>query len=423
MSINKNRRNALKQIAAGAGTLAAGPFLGPVSSAFAQSEPIKIGVIYPLSGPLAKSGNAMATGAKIAAEQFNRAGGVMGRKIEIVARDDKANPAEAALVGRELMGAGIKFMVGGYLTAPGMAIVNLLKENNALYLLTGSQIMSLTHENYNENAFRAQTNGRMNLFAAAEAVAKEHPTVTKWGGATPDNQFGTDNYRIFTIALKKAYKKIGKNIETLDPVLLPFPGNDFKVQIARLMSSPAEALYTGQVGADYFTFMGQAKQLGLYNKIKVWVDAGQGVSVADGLGANMPKDNLWTPAQWYPYAKDANAVSKQLLKDYTDMTKDTKPDTAIFNGHVGMTALLTAIRNAKSLETSVVRVALERVDFESASGTFRFRREDHQAIQNSVVLKIAQKAGDPGWEVTKTLTIRGEDIIEPAAPGKKYEEL
>jgi len=419
MNFEQQRRKTLRYLAAGAGAMA----LARAAPMLAQEATIKVACIYPLTGPLAEGGNAMLTGARIAVEQCNRAGGLLGRKVEIVARDDKASPAEAALAGRDVLGSGIKFIVGGYLTAPAMAIVNLLAENNAIFLLTGSQIMALTHENFNPNAFRAQVNGRMNLFAAAQAVAQAHPNITRWGGATPDNQFGTDNYRIFTIALKKAYREHArKTIETADPVLVPFPSTDFKVQIARLMSSPVEALYTGMVGADYYTFMAQAKQLGLYNKVKVFVEAGQGIGIAKGLGNNLPKDNLWTPTTWYPYAKDANAVSRALLRDYTAMTKDSAPDTAVFNGNLGMTALLNAIRAAKSLEPAVVRVALERIEFEAATGPFRFRREDHQAIENITVLNISQKAGDPGWEVSKFIRVKGEDVVEPAGPGQKYAE-
>jgi len=70
----------------------------------------------------------------------------------------------------------------------------------------------------------------------------------------------------------------------------------------------------------------------------------------------------------------------------------------------------------------MVRVALERVEFESANGPFRFRREDHQGITNIQVLKFKQKAGDPGWEVSKVVTVRGEDVVEPPSPGQKYSE-
>jgi len=70
----------------------------------------------------------------------------------------------------------------------------------------------------------------------------------------------------------------------------------------------------------------------------------------------------------------------------------------------------------------VVRVALERVEFEAASGPFRFRHEDHQGLLPITVFEIKQKAGDPGWEVGHVVKVKGEDVVEPAAPGQKYVE-
>ena len=417
--MDPKRREALKHIAAGATAMA----LGHPSPAAAQQDTLKIACIYPLTGNIAELGMGMFTGARIAADQVNRAGGVLGRRVELVVRDDKASPAEAALVGREVLGAGIKFIVGGLLTAPSMAIINLLQESNALFIVSGAQIVGLTHENFNPNAFRSMINGRMNLYAAASVMPIAHPDITRWGSITPDNQFGTDNYRIFSTALKKAYKeKLGKTVETADPVLVPFPSTDFKVQISRLMASPVEALYVGVVGTDFYTMMAQAKQLGLHNKIKVFVDAGQGINIAKSLGGNLPKDNLWTPTVWYPQSATTTRTGKALIKDYTELTKDTHPDSGLWCGHTGMLALLNAISNAKSLETPVVRVALERVEFESANGPFRFRREDHQGVPNITVLKLKQKSGDPGWEVGRAISVKGEDVIEPPSPGQKYVE-
>src|SRR6185369_9529416 len=83
-----SRRNVLRTAAAGAGALA----LGNWTSAFGQSNPIRIGVILPLSGPASLLGNDFRTGAEIAAAQLNRAGGVLGRQVELVFRDDRANP-------------------------------------------------------------------------------------------------------------------------------------------------------------------------------------------------------------------------------------------------------------------------------------------------------------------------------------------
>jgi branched-chain amino acid transport system substrate-binding protein len=418
MNFEHGRRRVLKQLAGGAGALA----LTRGGAALAQQgDTLRVGAILPLSGPLQIYGNAVLNGARVAAEQINRTGGVLGQKIEIVARDDKASPAEAALVARDIFGSGIKFIIGGLLTAPSMPIINLLAENNALFFLTGSQIMGMTHENFNPNVFRCQLNARMNLYAMASAMPKANPNVTRWGGITPDNQFGIENYKNFMAGLRKAYKEqLNKTIEVADPVLVAFPATDFKLQISKIMASPVEGFYSSEVGTDYFTMMAQAKQLGMYSKLKTMVEAGSGVVVAKGLGANLPKDNLWTMTTWYPYAKDANAVSKAYARDYTAMTGDPNLENINWPGHTAMLALATAIRNAKSLEIPVVRVALERLEIESVSGPFHFRREDHQGIMNISVFKFQQTATPPGWEVGRIIVIKGEDVVEPAAPGKPY---
>lgn len=423
--------------AAGKSSAAQAPAAGKtVPPAPVDNGPIRIGALYPLSGPLARGGNAMAIGARIAAEQFNRAGGIMGRKIELVLRDDKSNAAEAAGLGRDMLGSGIRFIVGGYLMAPGQAVISQIADNQGLFVATGAQAMSITHEAFSKSAFRAHSNIRMNLFAVAQAVAQEHPDVVRWGSVAPDNAIGAENCRVFGMALKRAFqKKWKKDVTIAAPVLLPVASNDYKEQVKRLNGSPVDGLFTGLAGADYLTFMTQAKEGGLHYQIKVWADVGQGLGVADGLAANMPKDNLWMPLAWYPQAKDHNAVGKQLLNNYTAMLKELRPelrpesradssriDAGVHSGHVGMTSLLTAIRDARSLEVPAVRDRLEQVKFESASGPFRFRREDHQAIQNVVVVKLAQKNVDPGWEVSKTLTIRGDDVVEAPTPGQKYDE-
>jgi branched-chain amino acid transport system substrate-binding protein len=418
MSHENSRRSSLKKIAAGVGVLAS-PGL-----AFSQSqskEPIRIAAIYALSGPAGLQGNSIMMGAKIAAEQWNRQGGVLGRKIEVVVRDDKASPAESALVGREVLGSGIKFIVGGMITAPALAIVNMLDEHDAVFVLTGSSIMALTHESYNPRDYRISPNGRMNLYASAKVMAEVHPEITVWGGVVPDNLFGIDNYKLYCGALKKYYKEMhNKEVTTLDPVLHAFGATDYKVQIARVMSSPAQGIQAGMIGADFVTFMSQAKQQGLYNKVKVYLDAGQGVNSAKSLGANVPPE-LWTNTPWYADAKNTNAAAKALIKDYAAMTGDkTTPDSALFYGYAGMTALLTAIKQANSTEPALVRVGLERMSFEAPNGQLSMRRDDHQAVTNVQVLCMVPKKGDPPWEVSKVYTVRGEDVIEPAGPGQKF---
>ena len=418
MNFNPSRRDSLKKIAAGAGALAL------PSAALAQAQggsgPIRIACIYPLTGPASQNGIANLTGAQIAAAEFNRNGGVLGRQVEIVSRDDKNNPSEAALIGREVFGSGIKFVLGGMQTATGMAVAQQLAENNALLIMTGSTLISLTHEGFNPNVFRCQANTRMYQFSIAKVVMENQPNVTKWGAIFPDLEFGTTNWKYLQAGLRKFHK--GGQLEFAEPQLHKFGATDFKVQIAALMNSGIEGLHTGMFGADYLTFMGQAKQLGLFNKIKAYIESGQGAQIGPSLGANMPPDNLWTMGPWYYAADPNNKTNQALVKDYKALGKGDVPHDNVWNGHTAMTAMLNAIKAAGAPEPALVRVGLERTSFEAANGPFRFRREDHQALTNLTVLRLGQKKDAPGWQVAKAVTVKAEDVVEPPSPGTAYVE-
>ena len=113
-----NRRDVLKLGAAAAA--AALPFPG-LNLAHAQSGPLKIGLITPLSGPQEFIGSYVKNGAEIAVDQINKAGGILGRQVALEIRDDKANPAAALAAARELLGAGINLHTGGISSAVVLA--------------------------------------------------------------------------------------------------------------------------------------------------------------------------------------------------------------------------------------------------------------------------------------------------------------
>ena len=136
------RRTVLGGIGAGAATLAA-----PALSR-AQPSPLKIGVMYALSGAQGEIGNNLLLGTKVAAEQCNRAGGINGRKIELVVRDDKYSGSGAVTAARELAGDGINLMIGGSQTVMALGLIPLLPELKSVVVSPAAAGMALTHENY-----------------------------------------------------------------------------------------------------------------------------------------------------------------------------------------------------------------------------------------------------------------------------------
>jgi branched-chain amino acid transport system substrate-binding protein len=409
------RREALRTLVAGSAALA----VGRSGGAMAQQPPIRVGALYPLTGPSAVVGNATVMGSRIAAAQVNRAGGVLGRQIEIVVRDDKVNPAEAALMARDLTGSGVNLLVGGYLSAPALAVIGLLNETKAVFQCEGAALMSITHEGFNPNAFRAGVNNRISFYSLAKCVAARGPAVSRWGAVIPDVEFGHANLLSVSNGLKKFSG--GRPMEFLAPQLTKFGAPDYRVQIAQLMSQPIDGLFVGVVGADFTTFMSQAAPFGLLKKVKVILDGAAGMFPYAKSAKTAIPNNVWTLSPWDPEL-DTHAESRALFEEYVKLAGDRSPDPQVGVAHDMVLAYANAIRAAGSTDSAAVAKALENVDFAGAKARFRYRKEDHQSLYTMNVFRMEGADNERGFVHRDAMAVPGEDVVEPAAPGQKYEE-
>src|SRR5271170_3409387 len=123
-----NRRNVLKSSLALLGSTALAGRLR------AEDGPIRIGGCFPLSGPAAVLGQVFHAGAIVGVNQINQAGGVNGRKIELVVRDDKASPTEAITSVLDLISNGVQLMMGGQFTASTTSILPAIKDANVVFV-------------------------------------------------------------------------------------------------------------------------------------------------------------------------------------------------------------------------------------------------------------------------------------------------
>ncbi|HXC39109.1 MAG TPA: ABC transporter substrate-binding protein [Burkholderiales bacterium] len=411
-----SRRNVLRTAAAGAGALA----LGNWTSAFGQSNPIRIGVILPLSGPASLLGNDFRTGAEIAAAQLNRAGGVLGRQVELVFRDDRANPNDAIAAARELTGSGINLLVGGLLVGPTLATVPVLPQLNAVFITVATITMSLTHENFVRNAFRVSDNDYEQLRAIVRLAVEKFPNVTSWGCALYDLQALTDSWALFKKLLPEAYSKIGKTVSFVEPIPAKLGVGDFKNQINALMNSPAEGLLSMVFGQDGITFFQQARTFGLPGKLKAIIDRGNEFPFAKALKKNIPA-NFWALSPWNQSLYPDVALSRALYQDYVALTKDTHPSGFVANGFNPIMAYAQAITAAKgATDTATIINTLEGRTIQSAKGPLTFRKEDHQAIKDVVYLNIAPSDDETGFKVAGGVRFNGAELLEPPTPGVAF---
>jgi len=413
---NISRRTALKAVGTGAAAVLASPaILRPAMGA----DSVRIGYVLPLSGGQASVGAPIKIGAEIARDQINKAGGIEGRPVELVFRDDKGNPAETVAGVRELVGDQVRFLSGLTVGPEALAIAGIMNTIDAIVLQTTPNLQ-ISHELYHPRQFSAFANSFMRLKACAKLMVEKYPDVLTWGGSFPDLAQVTESWNQFSSELVAEYKsKLGKDVKIISPERTKYGTPDFKPAIEALMTSPVEGLFTDQYAADGITFFKQAKELGLFNRIRVFSDSGLEIDLPKALGRDMPPVD-WALGVWSPFAFKDSALSREVQEIYRARTGDPYPHGYVAYGHVPVYAFAAAIRSAKSIDLDKVVDALETVEFDTLKGRARFRKEDHQVIDDIVFTKYGPANVAPFWTVSDFARVPGASVANPATPGQPF---
>jgi branched-chain amino acid transport system substrate-binding protein len=395
------------------GAAATGALLGARRARAA--DPIRIGAILPLSGTAEIVGTKQKLGIEIARDQVNAAGGVIGRPIEIVFRDDRGDPNQCVAAARDLTSSGANLIIGPSLSALCIAVTGVIQSLNGVIMTPSSPLDSLTHELYNRNFFRLADNNFMRCRALARVMAQRFPQVTQWGGVISDISVGHDSWKEFSQGAREFYPSLAHAEPTLlDVTTARFGTTDYRTQIFRIMQSPAQGVFNLTFGSDMISLWRQAKTLGLSDRLKVVADASGELDLAVILNKDMPQE-LWSNLHWYYGAEGANRVNDDLVREIRARTQDQYPSSLIGPAHGAVLSYAAAIRAANSTETNPVIAALENVSVETAKGTIRFRKEDHQQLGPVNVLGSAPTADS--WRVVARVEVPGAEIAEPATPG------
>ena len=359
------------------GALAALGALALGAPANAQNT-IKIGVPMPLSGPGALYGEPSVKGARMFADEINAAGGVLGKKIELVIRDSKASADEAVRVSREMiLKEEVQFLVGTFTSAEGPAVSTIAKENKIILIAPVPKTDQLTAEkNLHPYVFRTAANTTMEGRSAAEIIAtwKE---VKKVATIAPDYAYGQDVTKSFVDHIKK----LRPDIEIVDQQWPKLGEADYTPFINAQMAKKPEAVFSALWGGHLVAWIKQAKPLGFFDLVQSRVvnggEAGS-VEVSRALGPDYPF-GIWGNSYdlaAYPGQPEAHKKYIDRLKAYT---KEDPPSTWPITVYVAMQFLVEGIKKANSLDSDKVAKALLDLTIDAPFGKQTLRAKDHQA--------------------------------------------
>jgi len=347
-------------------------------------------------------------GWELAIEQINAKGGVLGKKLEVVSRDDGANPGEAVRVAEELVTReGVAMLAGTFLSHIGLAVTNFAGQKKVFFLAAEPLTDKITWQNGNKYTYRLRTSTYMQvamLMPAATALKKK-----RWALVYPNFEYGQSAAENFKALLKKAQP----DVEFVTEQAPPLGKVDAGAVVQAIDDAKPDAIFNVLFAGDLAKLVREGNTRGTFKDRAV-------VSLLSGEPEYLDPLKDEAPVGWivtgYPWDKIQTPEHKAFLDAYQKKFNDY-PRLGSIVGYVTMTSLAAGIAKAGSTDTDKLVAAFKDLKVDSPFGPFSYRASDHQATLGIYVGKIALENGK--GTMTDFKYVDGASVLPPDDEVKK----
>ena len=323
-------------------------------------------------------------GMDLALEEINGKGGVLGKKLELIVRDDGANPGEAVRVAEELVTReGVVMLTGTFLSHIGLAVTNFAGQKKVFFLASEPLTDKITWSDGNKYTYRLRATTYMQtamlMPAAVAAKAK------KWAIVYPNYEYGQSAAASFKDMLKKAQPDVEFVTEQA-----PALGKIEAGAVAQAIDdAKPDAIFNVLFGADLTKFVREGNTRGVFkNRTVVSLLSGE-PEYLDPLGEETPVG--WV-ATGFPWDKIKTPEYIAFLTAYQKKFNDY-PRLGSIVGYTTIKSVAAGLAKANSTDTEKLVAAFKGLKVEGPFGTFEYRASDHQATMGAYVGKIALEGG------------------------------
>ena len=356
---------------------------GVAGAAPAQQAPIRIGEINSYS-TIPQFTVPYRQGWQLAVEQVNASGGLLGRQVEVISRDDSGKPDEAARLAIEL-GANEKVdvLAGGYLSNVGLALADYAVRNKRVYVASEPLTDAMVWDKGNRYTFRLRPSTYMQVAMLVEEAAKL--PAKRWATIAPNYEYGQSAVATFREQLKARRPDVEFVAEQW-PVLGKL---DAGSTLQTTMQAKPDAIFNVTFGADLAKLVREGNQRNVFPKTPV-------VSLLSGEPEYLDVLKDETPPGWivtgYPWDQIDSKAHAAFASDYYKRYGEN-PKMGSVVGYSTMQAIFAAIRKAKSVDNEKLVLALRGLTFSTPFGPTVFRAIDQQSTMGAYVGTLAQRAG------------------------------
>ena len=325
-------------------------------------------------------------GIDLAVEEINKSGGVNGRKLEVISRDDGGNPGDAVRVAEELVTReGVTALAGTFLSNVGLAVTEYAGKNKVFFLAAEPLTDKITWQNGNKYTYRLRSSTYMQVaMLMPDIVAAQKK---RWALVYPNFEYGQSAVAAFKSLLTA--KQPG--VEFVTEQATPLGKIDAGAVAQAIDGAKPDAIFNVLFGPDLAKFVREGNTRGVFDKRFVASLLSGEPEYLDPLKDEAPVGWVVTGYPWYaittPEHKAFLAAYQARFNDY--------PRLGSVVGYVTIKSLAAGIAKAGGTDPDKLVAAFAGLKVDSPLGPFSFRAIDHQATMGAYVGKTALKDGKP----------------------------
>jgi branched-chain amino acid transport system substrate-binding protein len=402
-NIAVGRRAVLKAgIALGASQVIGAPYVVRALG----DEPVKLGMVNPLTGVLSALAQSEVDGAKYAVAEINNKGGILGRQVDLLVEDSANDVGTGVQKTRKLIDRDkVDAIFGDVNSGIAYAMSQVTNEKKVFHIVPGGHTDPITGTDCKWNVFRVCNTTSMDANAVTPQLVKRFGK--KWFFITPDYAYGHTLQEAFI----KALTKLGG---TYEGDMLPINNTDFSATLIKAKAYKPNVLLNNMGGLTQINCMKQFTQFGMEKEMAL----GGALFELESIKGCPPEAQTgwWTMEWWWNQPNVPEAV--KFVADFRKATQKT-PSARHWFGYVSVHSVQLAAEKAKSLDGPKLASALEDMelppDVALQPGKVRYRKGDHELMPNIFVGDVHQPKANPDDVFTAAELVPGEQAAGSVA--------
>ncbi|WP_127090686.1 ABC transporter substrate-binding protein [Aquabacter cavernae] len=344
-------------------------------AASAQQGEIKVGEINSYSA-LPAFTEPYRKGMELALKEINDAGGIKGKKLVIISKDDGGKPGDALTAANELVSRdGVVLLAGGFLSNVGLALADFAKQKKVLYIAAEPLTDAIVWSKGNDYTFRLRTSNYMQAAMLAEEAAKL--PAKRWATIAPNYEFGQS----FVAAFKELLTKRRPDVEFVAEQWPPLGKIDAGPVLQAIDAAKPDAILNATFAGDLVKLVREGNTRGVFKDRAV-------VSYLTGEPEYLDPLKEETPAGWivtgYPWYSIKTAAHQAFLDAYQQLHKDY-PRLGSIVGYSTVKSIAAVLTATDDHSTDGLAKAMKGLKVDTPFGSIVYRAADHQSTLGAYI--------------------------------------